>query len=391
MKQTNNINRKPTAETVKYFDDKVLHVKAYTLDRFNAFRKADPKDDQRAVDDLSLWYGTTYSKAQLDKKFNWFTSHLQAMLEVESWCSSATSEAKKKDQMLALYTVIAPQVNLSDNRGGQQSTFNLYLFARQFWRCWESGTEENRLAVLYKFKDISKKEYDGQLAAIAKAKAEKEADKAKKEADRAAKKAEREAAKKQKADADTWTCSCGAVNESSFNFCPVCSAKRPEPKIVVPETWTCSCGAVNESGFNFCPVCSAKRPEPKVVEAPKAEAPKAAAKSTRKSTKATRSSKATKPAVPEEKVEFDAPTLFDMSDAYGKGSFGTVDLEEQKKLKRIDDTLREFVDALLEGASINGKIKAYKIVLAAGKEALDENAAKVNAKATTADKNYNKK
>ncbi len=52
--------------------------------------------------------------------------------------------------------------------------------------------------------------------------------------------------------ADSWKCSCGAVNTGKF--CSECGAKRPEL-----ETWTCSCGAVNTG--KFCSECGAKRPE----------------------------------------------------------------------------------------------------------------------------------
>ena len=51
--------------------------------------------------------------------------------------------------------------------------------------------------------------------------------------------------------ADSWTCSCGAVNTGKF--CAECGAKKPE------EGWTCpSCGAVNKG--KFCAECGAKRP-----------------------------------------------------------------------------------------------------------------------------------
>lgn len=52
-------------------------------------------------------------------------------------------------------------------------------------------------------------------------------------------------------EAETWKCSCGAVNTGKF--CSECGAKRPEA-----ETWTCSCGAVNTG--KFCSECGAKRP-----------------------------------------------------------------------------------------------------------------------------------
>ena len=51
--------------------------------------------------------------------------------------------------------------------------------------------------------------------------------------------------------AESWQCSCGAVNTGKF--CAECGAKKPE------EGWTCpSCGAVNKG--KFCAECGAKRP-----------------------------------------------------------------------------------------------------------------------------------
>lgn len=52
--------------------------------------------------------------------------------------------------------------------------------------------------------------------------------------------------------ADSWTCSCGAVNTGKF--CVECGAKKPAPQV----GWTCSCGAVNQG--KFCPECGAKKP-----------------------------------------------------------------------------------------------------------------------------------
>lgn len=52
--------------------------------------------------------------------------------------------------------------------------------------------------------------------------------------------------------ADSWTCSCGAVNTGKF--CTECGGKKPEPK----KGWTCSCGAVNTG--KFCQECGAKKP-----------------------------------------------------------------------------------------------------------------------------------
>ena len=55
--------------------------------------------------------------------------------------------------------------------------------------------------------------------------------------------------------ADSWTCSCGAVNTGKF--CNNCGSKKPEPKPA--GGWKCACGAT-VSG-NFCPECGAKKPE----------------------------------------------------------------------------------------------------------------------------------
>jgi len=52
--------------------------------------------------------------------------------------------------------------------------------------------------------------------------------------------------------ADSWTCSCGAVNTGKF--CVECGSKKPEPVA----GWTCSCGAVNKG--KFCQECGAKKP-----------------------------------------------------------------------------------------------------------------------------------
>ena len=52
-----------------------------------------------------------------------------------------------------------------------------------------------------------------------------------------------------------WDCACGQKGITT-NFCPNCSAKKPEP----PKAWDCGCG---QKGIatNFCPNCGAKRPE----------------------------------------------------------------------------------------------------------------------------------
>lgn len=52
--------------------------------------------------------------------------------------------------------------------------------------------------------------------------------------------------------ADSWTCSCGAVNTGKF--CIECGTPKPAPQA----GWTCSCGAVNQG--KFCPECGAKKP-----------------------------------------------------------------------------------------------------------------------------------
>ena len=54
----------------------------------------------------------------------------------------------------------------------------------------------------------------------------------------------------QNVPADSWTCSCGAVN--SGKFCTECG----KPKAA---GWTCACGAVNKG--KFCSECGAKKPE----------------------------------------------------------------------------------------------------------------------------------
>ncbi len=53
------------------------------------------------------------------------------------------------------------------------------------------------------------------------------------------------------ANANGWTCSCGAVNTG--NFCANCGSKKPQAT-----GWTCSCGAVNTG--NFCSNCGSKKP-----------------------------------------------------------------------------------------------------------------------------------
>ncbi len=50
--------------------------------------------------------------------------------------------------------------------------------------------------------------------------------------------------------ADSWTCSCGAVNTG--RFCTECGGKKPA------DGWVCSCGNVNKG--KFCSECGAKKP-----------------------------------------------------------------------------------------------------------------------------------
>jgi len=50
--------------------------------------------------------------------------------------------------------------------------------------------------------------------------------------------------------ADSWTCSCGAVNTG--RFCTECGGKKPA------DGWVCSCGNINKG--KFCSECGAKKP-----------------------------------------------------------------------------------------------------------------------------------
>ena len=52
------------------------------------------------------------------------------------------------------------------------------------------------------------------------------------------------------AGANTWKCSCGAVNTGKF--CMECGASKPA------DGWVCSCGAINKG--KFCSECGAKKP-----------------------------------------------------------------------------------------------------------------------------------
>ena len=65
------------------------------------------------------------------------------------------------------------------------------------------------------------------------------------------------------AQAPVWDCSCGQKG-ITFNFCPNCGSKKPEPKPApkpeIPEVWDCECGNKGIT-FNFCPNCGKKKPE----------------------------------------------------------------------------------------------------------------------------------
>jgi membrane protease subunit (stomatin/prohibitin family) len=52
--------------------------------------------------------------------------------------------------------------------------------------------------------------------------------------------------------ADSWTCSCGAVNTGKF--CSECASPKPAPA----GSWTCSCGTVNTG--KFCSECASPKP-----------------------------------------------------------------------------------------------------------------------------------
>ncbi|MBO4288917.1 MAG: SPFH domain-containing protein, partial [Lachnospiraceae bacterium] len=62
------------------------------------------------------------------------------------------------------------------------------------------------------------------------------------------------AAAAQAAAANSWTCSCGAVNTG--NFCTNCGAKKPAPA----GSWFCSNCSTENTG-NFCTNCGTKKPE----------------------------------------------------------------------------------------------------------------------------------
>ena len=63
--------------------------------------------------------------------------------------------------------------------------------------------------------------------------------------------------------ADSWTCSCGAVNTGKF--CAECGS--PKPVVVPAGSWTCSCGHVNTG--KFCSECGSPRPAPAPKACPK--------------------------------------------------------------------------------------------------------------------------
>ena len=58
--------------------------------------------------------------------------------------------------------------------------------------------------------------------------------------------------------ANSWDCTCGQKG-ITFNFCPNCGNKKPEPK-PAEDSWDCECGNKGIT-FNFCPNCGKKRPE----------------------------------------------------------------------------------------------------------------------------------
>ncbi len=55
--------------------------------------------------------------------------------------------------------------------------------------------------------------------------------------------------------ADSWTCSCGAVNTGKF--CSECASPKPAPAAPAG-SWTCSCGTVNTG--KFCSECASPKP-----------------------------------------------------------------------------------------------------------------------------------
>lgn len=61
--------------------------------------------------------------------------------------------------------------------------------------------------------------------------------------------------------ADSWTCSCGAVNTGKF--CAQCGTAKPAPA----GSWTCECGAVNTG--KFCPQCGKPAPAAGPAKCPK--------------------------------------------------------------------------------------------------------------------------
>ena len=63
---------------------------------------------------------------------------------------------------------------------------------------------------------------------------------------------EAQRAAQKEADANAWTCACGAKNTGKF--CSECGERMPAPA----GEWTCECGA--KSSGKFCPECGAKKP-----------------------------------------------------------------------------------------------------------------------------------
>lgn len=57
-----------------------------------------------------------------------------------------------------------------------------------------------------------------------------------------------------RAETDSWNCSCGAVGNKG-KFCTECGASKPVPAA----GWNCSCGTINKG--KFCTECGAKKPD----------------------------------------------------------------------------------------------------------------------------------
>lgn len=375
MKQTNDIlTREPDAETLKYFNTKVLRSKAYTPEYAASLLAQDPTGELAQADLMK--YAAPLSTAALQTKMAWFTQHLQAMLLCNPW--DRTGSDKVLNELLGLLA-IAPQVKLEDRGHTMQATFNVYRFARHFWRKWNMGTDENQQLVLLANGDITQKQFNAHAAEKAAEKAAKEQARAEKKAETEAKKAEKKAAapkaKTKKAEAG-WACpKCGHENiPEQFGFCPFCGEKKPEP---VATVWTCANGHDGiPTMFNFCPTCGAKKPElekqvvkpaatPK-AEAPKAEAPKAERKSTRRNKKTEAA-----PAAPAE-----APVVVDTR-SIGQ-TMGTVDLEDEKKPSLLDTYFESWKEIATPEQMANLQ-QLFELNISA---VFTENANRVNAQAT---------